>query len=73
MASQETLALIPYCVLEHFYLKSHRAMFGEEQETLCKLFKPINGVITDLWYAHEGAPCAQRHLWDQEKIFAAAT
>ena len=23
--------------------------------------------------AYEGAPCAQRHLWDQDKIFAAAT
>ena len=39
------------CVLEHFYLTSHRARFGEEQETHCKLYKPINGVITDLWYS----------------------
>ena len=23
--------------------------------------------------AYEGAPCAQRHLWDQDEIFAAAT
>ena len=51
MASQETFALITYCVLDHFYFTSHRARFGEEQETLCKLFKPIKGVITDLWYS----------------------
>ena len=51
MESQETLALITYCVLEHFYHTFHRAEFGGGQGTHCKPYKPIKDVTIDLWYS----------------------
>ena len=80
MESQGTLALITYCVLVLFYHTFHRVESGEEQVTHCKSYKPIKDatnrpvVLTiQARLAYEGAPCARRHLWDQDKIFAAAT
>ena len=51
MESQGTLALITYCVLEHFYHTFHRAESGEEQVTHCKSYKPIKDATIDLWYS----------------------
>ena len=73
MASQETLALITYCVLDHFYLMSHRARFGENIQTNQRRdHRPVVLTIRAR-LAYKGAPCAQRHLWDEDNIFAAAT
>ena len=80
MASQKTLALITYlcprAFLPHITSCTVWRRAGDTlqiiQTNQRRDHRPMVLTIRAR-LAYEGAPCAQRHLWDQDKIFAVAT